>query len=267
MINRNSSRKSATIRRFLAVALATVMLLSCHASYAAQKTIEWLDELQCSYSIKLDPKKYDEQSLRNTVAMIFANRFNGDPFPDISPDMPVHPASPASLRLEQYQQLCERTIHQASDLAVIDLPGIEAYRKLQLEILNDRCMFDAIQIRAAAGDASALRSYSPSAAKCSSFIDALEGKADIMTVWRGMVNSHCQYNASPSACRADFFSHEGKADAMDWVRYDVLGFGWTRCSTPYSKVNVDRKRSEEMLAALAREFARRFKIKRPPCSE
>jgi hypothetical protein len=251
----------------LAVALAASTLLSCYASYAAQKTIEWLDEIQCSNSIKFDPKKYDEQRLRNTIAVIYTSRSTGDPFPYISPEIPIHPTSPASLRLDQFQQLCDRTIRQASDLVVIDLPGIEVYRKLKLEELDDECKFGAIKIRAASGDPAALRSYAPSVATCSGFIDALEGKADIMTFWRELVNSRCQYNAAPSACRADFFSHEGKDDAMDWVRSDVLDYGWTRCSTPYSKISANRKRSEEMNVALAREFVRRFKIKRPPCSD
>jgi hypothetical protein len=262
----NSSRRSAAIKWLLAT-LATATLLSCHVSYAAQKTIEWLDEIQCSNSIKFDPKKYDEKKLRNTIAAIFANRFTGDPFPYISPEIQIHPTSPASLRLEQFKQLCDRTIRQAADLAVIDLPGIEAYRKLKLEELDDECKFGTIKIRAASGDPAALRSYAPSAATCSGFIDALEGKADIMTFWRELVDSHCQYNAAPSACRADFFSHEGKDDAMDWVRSDVLEYGWIRCSTPYSKISVDRKRAEETQTTLASEFRLRFKIKRPVCSD
>jgi hypothetical protein len=264
--NHNSSRRSAAIRRLLTAALATSTLLCCQVSYAAQKTIEWFDDLQCSYSVKFDPKKYDEQSLRNTIAVIFNSRFTGAPFPDIFPDIPIHPTSPASLRLEQYQQLCERTIRQASDFAVIDLPGIEAYRKLKVEELDDGCKFGAIKIRAASGDAAALRSYAPSAAKCSRFIDGLEGKVDIMTVWREVADSLCQRFASPDTCKADFLADEGKADAMDRIRYSVLQFGWNNCSTPYLKA-ADRKRADEIMSALVREFNLRFKIRRPACSD
>jgi hypothetical protein len=253
----------------IVVALAASGLLFCQACYATPKTIEWLDEIQCSNSIKFDPKKYDEQRLRNTVAMIFANRFTGNPFPDMPADIPVHPPSPASVRLEQYQQLCERAIRQAADLAVIDLPGIEAYRKLKLEALDDRCQFEAIKIRAAAGDSSALRSYTPSVAKCSPFIDALEGKTDLMEAWRGLHLLNCQSpdeaKANPAACR--LYPELGKVEDMEHVRYDVLLYGWNSCSTPYLKVSTNRKRSEEMQAALFREFARLFKIRRPPCSD
>ena len=255
-------QKSEANKWLLAAALATSTLLSCHVSYAAQRTITWYDDLQCSYSIKFDPRKYDEQSLRNTVDVIFT----GNAFPDISPDIPIHPKTPADLRIERLQQLCETTIRQVSDLALIDLPGIDAYRRLKLEELDDGCKFDAIKIRAAAGDAAVLRSFAPSAAKCSRFIDGLEGKADIMTVWRELADSHCQGFASPDTCRADFLADEGKADAMDRIRYSVLQFGWNNCSTPYLKAN-DRKRSDEMERTLVREFNLRFKIKRPACSD
>jgi hypothetical protein len=267
-VNRAFARKSAAMNWLLAATLAAAALC-CRASYAAQKTIEWLDEIQCSNSIRFDPKKYDEQRLRNTVAVIFANRFTGNPFPDIPADIPVHPASPASVRLEQYQQLCEGAIRQAAELAVIDLPGIEAYRKLKLEALNDSCQFEAIKIRAAAGDPSALRSFTPSVEKCSPFIDALEGKTDLMETWRGLHLLNCQSpdeaKANPAACRV--YPELGKVEDTEHVRYDVLGYGWNNCSTPYLRGNVDRKYLEEMQAALVREFARRFKIKRPPCSE
>jgi hypothetical protein len=260
--NPKSPRKGEATRWLLAAALAGSTLLSCHVSYAAQKTIEWLDDMQCSSSIKFDPRKYDEQSLRNTIAVIFTR----SAFPDLSPNIPIHPKTPADLRIERLQQLCETTIRQVSDLALIDLPGIGAYRRLKLEELDDGCKFDAIKIRAAAGDAAVLRSFAPSAAKCSRFIDGLEGKADIMTVWRELADSYCQGFASPDTCRADFLADEGKADAMDRIRYSVLQFGWNNCSTPYLKV-ANRKHSDEMERALVREFNLRFKIKSPPCTD
>jgi hypothetical protein len=40
------SAKDEAIKWLLAATLATSTLLSCHASYAAQKTIEWSDDLQ-----------------------------------------------------------------------------------------------------------------------------------------------------------------------------------------------------------------------------
>ena len=266
MINRNSPRKSEVTKWLLALPTA-IALLSCHASVAAQKTIEWFNVLQCRNIIKFDPKKYDEQRLRNTIAVIFTGGSLGDPFQYPFPAIPIHPTPPERSWLDQYQQLCEATVQRASDLPVIDLPGIESYRKLKLEGLDDQCKFGAVEIRAAAGEPSALRSYTSSAAKCSRFIDPLEGKVDLMTFWREFVNSDSQNNASPSACRNRHFSHEGEADAMNWARNDVLMYGWNNCSTTYLKSSVDQKRSDEMKATLEREFRRRFKIKAEPCSD
>jgi hypothetical protein len=247
------------LARFTAAMLAAMVLLVCEASYAAQKTIEWFDDLQCSYSIKFDPRKHDEQRLRNTVDVIFTGRA----FPEVSPDIPIHPKSPPSQQIELLGQRCEAAIRRATDLPLVDLPGIEAYRKLKLEVLDDECRFSEIEIRAAYVDASALRSYTPSLAECAPFIDALEGKADIMTVWRDLVNSHCPNKADPGGCLS---AREGAADQMDRIRYDVLTFGWVKCSTPYKKT-ADDKRSEKIRMALVREFALRFKIRRPPCSD
>jgi hypothetical protein len=254
------------VSKWLSTLTATVTLLSCHALAAALKTIEWFDELQCSHSIRFDRKKYDEQRLRNTIDVMFINGFAGFGG-NLFPSTPVHPASPVNVRLERYQQLCEATIRRASDLAVIDLPSIEAYRQLKLEEMEDTCRFGVAEIRAAAGEASALRGYTPSADNCADFIEALEGKVDLMTFWHELVYSTCRGNASPSKCRAASFSHEGDADAIDWAKSEILRYGWTTCSVPYIKMNVESKRSQEMRAALGREFGRRFKIKAPPCSD
>jgi hypothetical protein len=257
-------RRNQVVSSFIAItpALGVLMLLTCDVSYAAQQTIEWFDELSCSYKIRFDPRKYDEQGLRNTVDLIFVGRM----FEPLLPEIPMRPESLSNFSLENFQQFCERTIRQVSDLPVIELPGIAAYRKLKIEELDDECRFGTIKARAALGDPAALRTYAPSAPKCSRFIDGLEGKADIMTVWREMVSANCQRNSSPSTCRADFLSDEGKPDAMDRIRLLVLQYGWNNCSTAYLRV-ADRKQSEKMRLALVREFVLRFKIKKSVCSD
>jgi hypothetical protein len=256
-MKRNSSRRNG-VSKWLLKLTATVVLLSCHASAAALKTIEWSDALLCSYSTRFDPKKYDEQRLRNTIDFMYTNKFAGV---DLLPATPLYPTSPVNVLLEQYQQLCEATIRRTSDVALIDLPGIESFRKSWLEVMEDQCKFGVIKLRAAAGDASALRNYTPSADDCADFIEALEGKVDLMTFWHQFVYSTCRGNASPGKCRASSFSHEGDADVEDRARWEILDYGWNNCSTRYLKLNVDGRRKAEMRAALEREFRRRFKIK------
>jgi hypothetical protein len=263
-VNHSSPRKNEAFKWLAVAALAAATLLSCPASYAAQKTIEWLDDIQCSSKIRFDTRKYDEQRLRSTVAVIFGNRFNGEPFPHVLPDISLHPTGPLDQQIELLRQRCEEVINRATDLSVIDLPGIEAYRKLKLEELEDSCRFNQVLLRAQYGDVAALRSYTPSVAKCSSFIDALEGKTDLMEAWRGLRLPSChtpdEAKANPAACP----DLEGVKD-MDNFRYDVLMYGWNNCSVHHN--NIDTKRLEEMRTALEREFALRFKIRRALCSD
>jgi hypothetical protein len=255
-----SQRKRPVAEWILTAALAAMMLLSCQASHAAQKSIEWFDDFDCSYRIKFNPKQHDEQKLINTIDVIFTDK----PFKFAGPNIPFDSETPANFSPEQFQNICESTIRRVTDLAVLDLPGIEAYRKLKLEEIDDECAFDQVKIQAASGNYPALRSYTPSAAKCSPFIDGLEGKADLMTLWRDMVNSQCQKNISPTTCRDSFFSNEKQPDGLDRIKRDVLIFGWNSCSTRYMKVN-DNKRAEEMRMALTREFRLRFPITKGAC--
>jgi hypothetical protein len=261
---RSRSLEGRVGKACLAAALAAATLLSCHASYAAQKTIEWLDDIQCSSKIRFDPRKYDEQRLRNTVAVIFPSAYNSYAFSRVLPDISIHPTGPLDQQIELLEQRCEETIRQGTNLPVIDLPGIEAYRSLKLEELEDSCRFDEALLRARYGDIAALRSYTPSVAKCSSFIDALEGKTDLMEAWRRLRLPSCQSpdeaKANPAACP----DLEGGKD-MDNFRYDVLMYGWSSCSL--HQINIDTKRLEEMRTTLERAFALRFKIRSPPCSE
>jgi len=155
---------------------------------------------------------------------------------------------------------------EGGHLPVIELPGIEDYRKLELEDLEESCRFNTLESRAASGDPEALREYTPSAAQCSPFSDALEGKTDIRAAWRDMVNSQCRSNAEPDTCRADFFSAENRPNPVERIKLDILTFGWVHCSVPYLKTS-DLRKSESMRTALKMSFRHRLKIKAYPCSD
>jgi hypothetical protein len=95
-----------------------------------------------------------------------------------------------------------------ANLPLLDLPGAEEARTLSLGQLEETCRFEVVEARAALGDPAALREFTPSAAQCSSYIDALEGKTDLRVTWRNMVNSYCHNNASPDVCKAVFLGGE-----------------------------------------------------------
>jgi hypothetical protein len=242
---------------------AVLALLISSAAYGAQKAIRWEDGAQCEFETRFDPAKYDEQRLRNTVEVIFGDGFYKQP---TLVTALIGPGGSLMSNTDEYQQACERERVRVENLAVLDLPGIETYRKRRLEEFEETCRFKVLEGRAASGDPAALREFTPSAAKCSPFIDALEGKTDIRAVWRDMVEAQCRENASPEKCKAVQFSAESRPNAADVIRLDVLQFGWNNCSTAYLKTS-DEGRRETMRAALEKNFRRRFKVKAFPCAD
>jgi hypothetical protein len=242
---------------------ALLALLISSASYGAQKTIRWENGAQCEFETRFDPAKVDEERLRNTIEVIFGDGFYKRPTLETAL---IGPGGSLVSNTEEYRQACEREKERVEDLAVLDIPGIEDYRKLSLEEFEETCRFHVIEGRAASGDPAALRDFTPSAAKCSPFIDALEGKTDIRAVWRDMVEAQCRENGSPEKCKAALFSAESRPNAKDAIRLQVLTYGWINCSTSYLKTS-DESRDVAILAALQKSFRRRFKVKALPCAD
>lgn len=251
------------VKRIGCACLVVQALSISRASYGAEKTISWEDGGQCKFETRFDPAKYDEEKLRNTTDVIFLDGFYSSPSLVLTLDGPEgHLRS----NMTEYQQACQREIEKTANLPVIDLPGIENFRKWSLEALEDLCRFNLLQARAAEGDPAALREFTPSAPKCSSYIDALEGKTDLRTVWGAVINSHCRSNSDPVECRANFLKAESKPRPEDAIKYDVLLFGWNNCSTAYLKGN-DLHLRDSMVDKLEKNFRQRFKVKAFPCAD
>ena len=243
---------------------AVLALLISNNAQAAQRTITWQDGMFCQFEIKFDPTKDDEEKLRNTINVVFLDGFYKKDFPDIALD---HPGGHLVSNPTKYQKACELTKDKATNLRVIDLPGIEDYRKLKLEQLEDWCTFNTLESIAASGNPSALREYTPAAERCSPFIDALEGKTDIHAVWRDMINSLCRNNSRPETCRDGFISAERGPNPAERIKLDVLTFGWQNCANSDLKINSAEKNAELMKIALEKSFRRRFRVKNYPCGD
>ena len=239
------------------------LLISNNACYGAQKAITWQDGAMCEFETRFDPAKIDEERLRNTAEIIFGDGFYKRP---TLVTALIGPGGSLTSNTAEYQQACEQERVRVENLPVLDLPGIEVYRKRSLEEFEETCRFQVLEGLAASGDPAALREFTPSAAKCSPFIDALEGKTDIRVVWRNMVEAQCRENGDPEKCKAAHFSAENRPNAEDAIRLDVLGFGWSNCSVPYLKTS-DLRTGEMMRAAIEKSFRRRFRIKAFPCAD
>lgn len=242
---------------------ALVVLLTCSDAYGAQKIITWEDGMFCRFETRIDPAKIDEEKIRNTVEIIFGDGFYKQP---TLVTALIGPGGSLVSNTHEYEQACEREKVRVENLAVLDLPGIENYRKRSLEEFEETCRFQMLEGRAASGDPAALREFAPSAAKCSPFIDALEGKTDLRAIWRDMVEAQCRQNGDPEKCKAAHFSAESRPNAADAIKLDVLMFGWSNCSVAYLKTS-DESRHEAIRVALEKNFRRRFKVKAFPCAD
>lgn len=248
------------LTRLAIVVLAAVVLLFGKGAFAAQ--VEWTDPISCNYKIRFDPKKYDATRVLNTADFIFATR-RIPHFPSPQTHMPYEASG-----VDAYTRACSQHADLLTSLPLVDLPGLQSYRDLQLEQLTDWCDFGAALIRGHLGDIAALRTFEPSGPHCSKYADALEGKTDIRLVWRELVVSHCQKNSKPEECRARFFSAEGQPDEAERIRTDVLTYGWQNCSTRYLKTgNAVSEKAALLQARLVDTFRKRFRMMRAPCAD
>jgi hypothetical protein len=248
------------VTRLAVVVLAAVVLLFGKGANAAQ--VEWTDAISCSYKIRFDPKEYDAARVLNTADFVLGSgRIPHFPMPQ------SHIPYEAS-GVDAYRKACSGHADWLTSLPLVDLPGLESYRHMQLEQLKDWCDFGAALIRGHLGDIAALRAFEPSIAQCSGYVDALEGKTDIRRVWHELVVSSCQKNSRPEECRAWHFAAEGQPDEAERIRKDLLTWGWQNCSTPYLKTgNSVSRTARSMQAKLELGFRKRFRMTRAPCAD
>jgi hypothetical protein len=174
------------------------------------------------------------------------------PFP------PFKPEDISKLDLEQVNNACAAALDVGGRLKFLPLRGIEEYRNAMIEEVKDACDFETVKIRGLK-EPSALRDYKPGLS-CSRFVDALENKTDIMTVWREAVDQQCKRNGAPAACAARNAADAHRPNGMEWVRLYLTTFGWSNCANAYTYRNVNAKQLGQMRADLEKQFVRMFKV-------
>jgi hypothetical protein len=245
--------------KFFALLACGVTLLLVSPLVAAQRTLSWTDEQSCRYELKFDPLKYDERRLQNTVDLLITGYSN------VSSTLPSLGNTISESDLTRYETTCAGATHELRDLALIDLPGIAEYRQGMLVTLTDQCDLNAARIRGLLGHPAALREYAPATARCSSFVDALEGKTDLRTRWREMVRENCQKNTAPAACERRFLTEESEPDALDRMRRDVINLGWHRCAIAARRADGPKKKGDPAGEALRANFKALFPIQVSGC--
>lgn len=233
-------------------AVAAAVLLALPAA-AKQKTVEWENWL-CTYEAKYDPDAYSPKKIVTTHQFVTSDEGVDWPYaPMIS-----EPSDVAKIDIPRFQAQCERALNAIGKLELVELPSVIEYRRAKIEEVSDTCAFGVARLRSYS-DPSALRSYQPSEAMCSRYIDALEGKTDIGKLWREMIDARCKNNADPRACREQDLSAGDEPDGADRIRLYVTGFGWNNCSTHHIKANTTDFNG--LTGRFRAEFNRKFKVK------
>lgn len=243
--------------RLAASALSAALLLACDPSAAAQRTISWEDET-CANTVEFDDAKYDETALRNTIGLLFWMA----PVEGPSPEAVFKPEDIAKLDLDRFKAACADALARADQVPFMALPDLKAYWATKVDEIRDSCAFETAKIRAHR-EPGALRDYKPAAA-CSRYVDALEGKVDLVQTWRNTIAESCRKNADPKTCTSNNVASGNGPDGKEWMRLYVLEYGWNNCAVRYLKVNNATK-AQAMRTALQQRFKRLFKIKRQNC--
>jgi hypothetical protein len=239
--------------RIAALASASALLLASDPSAAAKRMITWKDVMECRNTVEFDDTKHDKAALRNTIEVIFEG----------APLMPlVHVSKPediATLDLDRFKTECANTISRAEDLSLILLPGLKDYWTAKVEQIRDACAYGALRIRGFR-DPAALREYQPAAAACSRYVEALEGKTDIVQLWRDTIAETCRKNVDPARCASSNLANGSRSNGSEWIRLYVYSFGWNNCANKFRKANVSR--DEPVRSELEQRFKRLFKTRR-----
>jgi hypothetical protein len=244
--------------KIAAFATVLALLLASEPSAAAKRTITWEDEM-CVNTIEFDDTKYQETALRNTIGLLFTAPLVEAP----SAEPVFKPEDIVKLDPDRFSAACADALARVDQVAFLPMPDLKAYWATKVDEIRDTCAFEIAKMRAHR-EPSALREYKPAAA-CSRYIDGLEGKTDLVQVWRNTITESCRNNADPNACASRNLAEGSGPNGTQWIRLNVLSYGWNNCAVAYLKVNTAK--TEGARSALQQRFKRLFKIKKKDCDE
>jgi hypothetical protein len=270
----------------VAPALAGLLAITGSAP-AAEKALAWEDG-QCAFRLRFDPAKHDETRLKDTVQLLGFGFHGSWPGPTAGLSGPLNPERVAKAdfdkTLDDINEECGKEVERWSRTEFLSLNGVEDYRQATIAEIKDACEFQTIYTRgvrdgvqfgsrmrrsSAVGGflggllqpaPSALRDYQPAAAACSHFIDALEGKSDIVAEFRKTLDRNCSQNGAPARCVERGLADLEKPDATEWAWTYVLDFGWNNCAIKFMVRNADDQKRERLRAALEKQVRRAFKV-------
>ena len=205
-----------------ACAVLLCLAVCPQGAQGASKQIEVLAE-SCSYMLTFDPAKADEARIRDTFELLLL------PLWAASFGQAVFSAGEIkTIDLAAIEHRCAASLDRVKSLKLLTLAGVESRRSAVLAELADSCRFDRLNAEGYRNP-SVLRQYTPAAA-CFRYVDAMEGKSDLTTVY-DEVSRGCEDNANPKLCFAEVRKRRGNTGEMQVY---VHNFGWNNCANAFT---------------------------------
>lgn len=245
---RRQNRSKSLLLGFLVAAV-----LSAPAN-AQMKTFTWVDGM-CDGTLRYDPKKLDVKALDATTKILSS---------DAAIPIPPHIATPADVAkidIVPFERECAGELDKLRQ-TTLPIDGIEEYRALRVRHVQDACAFGVALLRGYS-DPKALRTYTPASPLCDRFVDALEGKSDLDSAWKRLVDEGCADNASPQRCKARYEAEAARPDGAAHKRLYLIAFGWNNCAINSIAYNIDAGTTarQALRAKLSKAFVRTYRAK------
>lgn len=228
--------------------------LAAEAANARTRTFTWVDGM-CNGMLRYDPKKLDVRDLDATTTIISSDAaFPMAPYSET-------PADVARIDIAAFERECAGELDKLRQ-TTLPIHGIEEYRALRVRHVQDACAYGVAVLRGYS-DPKALRTYTPASPVCDRFIDALEGKSALDSVWKRAVDEGCANNASPQRCKARYEAEAARPDGAARKRLYLTNFGWRNCAVNAIAYNTDAGTTarKALQAKLSKAFARTYRAK------
>jgi len=157
--------------------------------------------------------------------------------------------------------LCRTRVSRLRSARFVDLVSVKALVADMSDGTEAYCELQTLEKRAA-HEPALLREF-PSSEACYPAVDALEGKTDTVQFWREMIAEHATRSGDPQGFLAKQHAHESAPDFQDWVRQQILTYGWHNCAN--GTLEHFRASERQYRAEAEQEFSRKFHLTEFDC--
>jgi hypothetical protein len=205
----------------------------------------------CSYAIRYPSDQEDQ--VKGTIELLA--EWQGI----VDTPMVSKPDDISKVDASTIDSICAKQLHSISRLLLLPLNGVDDYRRMLMAEINAQCRWEKL-IVAGHRNPAALREH-PGTAACSIYVDALEGKANLDTVFNELGPHVCRNNASPQRCLANW---QQKGSDTAQKRIEVQSFGWQNCVVGLN-LGPPQHDSEKKRLALFDRFLKQYRVKKIGC--